>query len=258
MSKRKKKLESIDKLLDIMDELRLKCPWDRKQTIKSLRSLTIEETYELSEAIIEDDTDSIKSELGDILLHVIFYSKIASEKNYFDLSDVANSVRKKLIYRHPHVFGDTEIKDISDVKKNWESLKIINGNNSIFSGIPKSLPSINKTERILDKSISVGFEWKNSEDLVKKIKEELDEFLLEVRKKKLKLMDEEFGDLFFSLINYARLFNIDADFALERANQKFIRRFNFMEKKLNIQKKRMNSLNLNELNILWDKAKKNT
>ena len=176
MSKRKKKLESIDKLLDIMDELRLKCPWDRKQTIKSLRSLTIEETYELSEAIIEDDTDSIKAELGDILLHVIFYSKIASEKNHFDLSDVANSVRKKLIYRHPHVFGDIKVKDISDVKKNWESLKIINGNKSVFSGIPKSLPSINKTERILDKAISVGFEWKNSEDLVRKIREELDEF----------------------------------------------------------------------------------
>ncbi len=258
MSKRKKKLESINKLLDIMDELRLKCPWDRKQTIKSLRSLTIEETYELSEAIIEDDTDSIKAELGDILLHVIFYSKIASEKNHFDLSDVANSVRKKLIYRHPHVFGDIKVKDISDVKKNWESLKIINGNKSVFSGIPKSLPSINKSERILDKAMSVGFDWKNSEDLVTKIKEELDEFLLEVRNKKLKLMEEEFGDLFFSLINYAKLFKIDPDLALERANQKFIRRFNFMEQKLNIQKKRMNSLNLNELNSLWDNAKKNT
>jgi len=258
MSKRKKKLESIDKLLDIMDELRLKCPWDRKQTIKSLRSLTIEETYELSEAIIEDDTDSIKAELGDILLHVIFYSKIASEKNQFDLSDVANIVRKKLIYRHPHVFDDIKVKDISDVKKNWESLKIINGNKSVFSGIPKSLPSINKTERILDKAISVGFEWKNSEDLVRKIREELDEFLLEVKNKKLKLMEEEFGDLFFSIINYAKMFNVDPDSALERANQKFMRRFNFMEQKLNIQKKRMNSLDLKELNSLWDKAKKNS
>jgi len=258
MSRRKKYLQSIDKLLDIMDELRVKCPWDRKQTIKSLRSLTIEETYELSEAILDNDTDSIKAELGDILLHVIFYSKIASEKNQFDLSEVADSVRNKLIYRHPHVFGDVKVKDIGDVKKNWESLKIINGNKSVFSGIPKSLPSINKTERILDKAISLGFEWKSLDDLVRKIKEELDEFLLEVQNKKLDLMEEEFGDLFFSLIDYARMFNIDPDIALERANRKFMRRFNFMEEKLNIKNKRINSLNLNELNSLWDKAKKNT
>jgi XTP/dITP diphosphohydrolase len=156
------------------------------------------------------------------------------------------------------VFGDIKVKDVSDVKKNWESLKIINGNKSVFSGIPKSLPSINKTERILDKAISVGFEWKNSEDLVRKIREELDEFLLEVKNKKLKLMEEEFGDLFFSIINYAKMFNVDPDSALERANQKFMRRFNFMEQKLNIQKKRMNSLDLKELNSLWDKAKKNS
>ncbi|MBL30538.1 MAG: nucleoside triphosphate pyrophosphohydrolase [Flavobacteriaceae bacterium] len=258
MNKRKKQLKSIDKLLDVMDKLREKCPWDKKQTIQSLRSLTIEETYELSDAILENDTNSIKDELGDILIHIIFYSKIASETNKFDLSDVTNSVTERLIFRHPHVFGNLKIKNIEDVKRNWESLKIMNGSQSVLSGIPKCLPSINKAERILDKAAAVGFDWKNNEDIIKKIKEESNEFLLELSYQNKKNMEEEFGDLFFSLINYARRLKIDSDKALEKANKKFMKRFTYMEGKLNIEKKKINSLSLTEMNRLWDTAKKNT
>ena len=258
MNKRKKQLESIDKLLDVMDELRLKCPWDKKQTIKSLRSLTIEETYELSQAIIDNDMDAIKVELGDILLHIIFYSKIASEKNHFDLSDVASSVTEKLIYRHPHVFGNLKINNLNDIKKNWESLKVIKDNKGVLSGIPSRLPSIIKAERIQEKAAAVGFDFKKSEDVVKKIKEELNEFLDEINNKKINSIEEEFGDLFFSLINYARILDINPDLALEGSNKKFIKRFNFVEKSLDVKKKKINSLDLNELNALWDKAKEET
>lgn len=258
MNKRKKQLESIDKLLDVMDELRLKCPWDKKQTIKSLRSLTIEETYELSQAILDNDMDAIKVELGDILLHIIFYSKIASEKNHFDLSDVASSVTEKLIYRHPHVFGNLKINNLNDIKKNWESLKVIKDNKGVLSGIPSRLPSIIKAERIQEKAAAVGFDFKKSEDVVKKIKEELNEFLDEINNKKINSIEEEFGDLFFSLINYARILDINPDLALEGSNKKFIKRFNFVEKSLDVKKKKINSLDLNELNALWDKAKEET
>ena len=258
MNKRKKQLESVDKLLDVMDELRLKCPWDKKQTIKSLRSLTIEETYELSQAIIDNDMDAIKVELGDILLHIIFYSKIASEKNHFDLSDVASSVTEKLIYRHPHVFGNLKINNLNDIKKNWESLKVIKDNKGVLSGIPSRLPSIIKAERIQEKAAAVGFDFKKSEDVVKKIKEELNEFLDEINNKKINSIEEEFGDLFFSLINYARILDINPDLALEGSNKKFIKRFNFVEKSLDVKKKKINSLDLNELNALWDKAKEET
>lgn len=258
MNKRKKQLESINKLLDIVDELRLKCPWDRKQTIKSLRSLTIEETYELSEAIIDNDMDAIKVELGDILLHIIFYSKIASEKNHFDLSNVASSVTDKLIYRHPHVFGNLKINNLNDIKKNWESLKVIKENKGVLSGIPSSLPSIIKAERIQEKAAAVGFNFQKPGDIIKKIKEELNEFLDEVNNQKINSIEEEFGDLFFSLINYARVLNVNSDIALERSNKKFIKRFNFMEGSLDLKKKRINSLDLNELNNLWNKAKENT
>ena len=258
MNKRKKQLESVDKLLDVMDELRLKCPWDKKQTIKSLRSLTIEETYELSQAILDNDMDAIKVELGDILLHIIFYSKIASEKNHFDLSDVASSVREKLIYRHPHVFGNLKINNLNDIKKNWESLKVIKDNKGVLSGIPSRLPSIIKAERIQEKAAAVGFDFKKSEDVVKKIKEELNEFLDEIKNKKINSIEEEFGDLFFSLINYARILDINPDLALEGSNKKFIKRFNFVEKSLDVKKKKINSLDLNELNALWDKAKEET
>jgi XTP/dITP diphosphohydrolase len=258
MNKRKKQLESVDKLLDVMDELRLKCPWDKKQTIKSLRSLTIEETYELSQAILDNDMDAIKVELGDILLHIIFYSKIASEKNHFDLSDVASSVREKLIYRHPHVFGNLKINNLNDIKKNWESLKVIKDNKGVLSGIPSRLPSIIKAERIQEKAAAVGFDFKKSEDVVKKIKEELNEFLDEINNKKINSIEEEFGDLFFSLINYARILDINPDLALEGSNKKFIKRFNFVEKSLDVKKKKINSLDLNELNALWDKAKEET
>ena len=258
MNKRKKQLESVDKLLDVMDELRLKCPWDKKQTIKSLRSLTIEETYELSQAILDNDMDAIKVELGDILLHIIFYSKIASEKNHFDLSDVASSVTEKLIYRHPHVFGNLKINNLNDIKKNWESLKVIKDNKGVLSGIPSRLPSIIKAERIQEKAAAVGFDFKKSEDVVKKIKEELNEFLDEINNKKINSIEEEFGDLFFSLINYARILDINPDLALEGSNKKFIKRFNFVEKSLDVKKKKINSLDLNELNALWDKAKEET
>ena len=257
MNKRKKQLEAIDKLLDVMDELRLKCPWDRKQTIKSLRSLTIEETYELSQAILDNDMDAIKVELGDILLHIIFYSKIASEKNHFDLSNVASLVTDKLIYRHPHVFDNLKINNLNDIKKNWESLKVIKENKGVLSGIPSSLPSIIKAERIQEKAAAVGFDFKKSEDVIKKIKEELNEFLDEINNKKINSIEEEFGDLFFSLINYARILDINPDLALEGSNKKFIKRFNFMEESLGVKKKKINTLDLNELNALWDIAKEN-
>jgi len=257
MNSRKIQLESIDKLLSIMDELRSKCPWDKKQTFETLRSLTIEETFELSEAISEKDFDGIKSELGDLLLHVLFYSKIASEKKEFDIGDVTEAICSKLIYRHPHVYGNLKVKNEEQVKRNWESLKLKEGNSSIFSGIPSSLPETIKSQRIQDKAAGSGFEWKEIEDVWAKVKEEESEFVEAVKSNNKSSMEEEFGDLIFSLINYGRFLKIDTDMALKKTNKKFINRFQYMENTVKSEKKSIQALDLDELLVFWEESKRN-
>ena len=257
MNSRKKQLELIDNLLTIMDELRAKCPWDKKQTFETLRPLTIEETHELSDALIEKDFNQIKSELGDLLLHIMFYSKIASEQEKFDIGDVAKSICDKLIYRHPHVYGNVKVDDEEEVKRNWESLKLKEGNNSVFSGMSSSIPEIIKSIRIQDKAAGVGFEWDKLEDVWSKIKEEEAEFLEAVKENDKSTMEEEFGDLIFSLINYARFVKIDPEVSLKKTNKKFIDRFQHMEKSAKTKKISIQSLSLIDLDILWQKAKKN-
>ena len=257
MNSRKKQLELIDNLLTIMDELRAKCPWDKKQTFETLRSLTIEETHELSDALIEKDFNQIKSELGDLLLHIMFYSKIASEQEKFDIGDVAKSICDKLIYRHPHVYGNVKVDDEEEVKRNWESLKLKEGNNSVFSGMSSSIPEIIKSIRIQDKAAGVGFEWDKLEDVWSKVKEEEAEFLEAVKVNDKSTMEEEFGDLIFSLINYARFVKIDPELSLKKTNKKFIDRFQHMEKSAKTKKISIQSLSLIDLDVLWQKAKKN-
>jgi len=221
----KEKLQAFERLLNIMDELRLKCPWDQKQTIESLRHLTIEETYELAEAIVENDFPNIRQELGDVLLHIVFYAKIASETDHFDITDVINGLCEKLIYRHPHVFGEITVKDDEEVKTNWENLKIKAGSKTILGGVPKTLPALIKAHRIQDKVRSVGFDWDERSQIWNKVKEEINELEVEIEKQDLDLMEAEFGDLLFSIVNAARLYNIDPELALERTNKKFINRF---------------------------------
>ena len=257
MNSRKIQLESIDKLLTIVDELRSKCPWDKKQTFETLRSLTIEETFELSEAISEKDFDGIKSELGDLLLHVLFYSKIASEKKEFDIGDVTEAICSKLIYRHPHVYGNLKVKNEEQVKRNWESLKLKEGNSSIFSGIPSSLPETIKSQRIQDKAAGSGFEWKDIEDVWAKVKEEESEFVEAVKSNNKSSMEEEFGDLIFSLINYGRFLKIDTDMALKNTNKKFIKRFQYMENTVKSENKSIQALDLDELLVFWEESKRN-
>ena len=257
MNSRKIQLESIDKLLTIVDELRSKCPWDKKQTFETLRSLTIEETFELSEAISEKDFDGIKSELGDLLLHVLFYSKIASEKKEFDIGDVTEAICSKLIYRHPHVYGNLKVKNEEQVKRNWESLKLKEGNSSIFSGIPSSLPETIKSQRIQDKAAGSGFEWKDIEDVWAKVKEEESEFMEAVKLNNKSSMEEEFGDLIFSLINYGRFLKIDTDMALKKTNKKFINRFQYMENTVKSENKSIQALDLDELLVFWEESKRN-
>lgn len=257
MNSRKKQLDLINQLLNIMDELRLKCPWDKKQTFKTLRTLTIEEVHELSEAIMEKNNSKIISELGDILLHIIFYSKIASDDNIFDIGDVTHFLCEKLINRHPHIYGDTKVSNVNDVKNNWELIKLKEGNKSIFSGIPDSLPEIIKALRIQDKASGVGFEWKNSNDVWKKFKEEENEFLEAIHLKDKSSIEDEFGDLMFSLINYARFIKIDPDMALRKSNKKFVDRFKYMEKEIKLKNKSINSMNLEDMNFYWREAKKN-
>ena len=257
MNSRKKQLDLINQLLDIMDELRLKCPWDKKQTFKTLRTLTIEEVHELSEAIMEKNNSKIMSELGDIFLHIIFYSKIASDDNIFDIGDVTHLLCEKLINRHPHIYGDIKVSNVNDVKNNWELIKLKEGNKSIFSGIPESLPEIIKALRIQDKASGVGFEWKNSNDVWKKFKEEENEFLEAIHLKDKSSIENEFGDLMFSLINYARFIKIDPDMALRKSNKKFVDRFKYMEKEIKLKNKSINSMNLEDMNFYWREAKKN-
>jgi len=250
------KLQAFERLLNIMDELREKCPWDKKQTLESLRHLTIEETYELAEAIIDNSIVDVKKELGDLLLHIVFYARIASETNEFTITDVINSLCEKLIYRHPHVFGDVTVKDDEEVKTNWENLKIKAGSKSILAGVPKSLPSLVKANRIQDKVRSVGFDWDERSQIWDKVKEELSELETEIANHDEKQMEAEFGDLIFSLVNAARLYNIDPDIALERTNKKFIKRFNYLEEETIKKGRSLQGMNLKEMNEIWERAKK--
>ncbi len=253
MNTKEEKLEAFGRLLEIMDDLREKCPWDKKQTLQTLRHLTLEETYELSDALLKEDLVEIKKELGDVLLHLVFYSKIGSEKESFDIADVINSLNEKLIFRHPHIYGDTVVENEEEVKKNWEKLKLKEGNTSILGGVPKSLPSMVKAYRIQDKVKGIGFEFPNAEEAWKKVDEELQEFHAE---NDLDKKEEELGDVFFSLINYARISGINPDSALERTNNKFINRFQKMEKLAAEENVKLSDMTLEEMDQLWEKAKK--
>ena len=252
------KAESFLRLLKIMDELREQCPWDKKQTIESIRHLTIEETFELSDAILKKDLQEIKKELGDILLHIVFYARIASETQAFDIKDVIDSLCEKLIYRHPHIYGDVKVQNDEDVKQNWEQLKQKEkgGNKSVLAGVPNSLPALLKAYRIQEKARAVGFDWEKPEQVYEKVKEELSEFETEVTSKNHEAAEREFGDVLFSLINYARFLNINPEDALEYTNQKFISRFGYMEKKVKALGKEIADCNLEELDVYWNEAKK--
>ncbi|NLJ81552.1 MAG: nucleoside triphosphate pyrophosphohydrolase, partial [Bacteroidales bacterium] len=243
---------AIDRLLSIMDELREKCPWDRKQTLESLRYLTIEEMYELSDAIIQRDLNEIKKELGDIMLHIVFYSKIGSELGAFDFADVVNTLCDKLELRHPHVFGDVKVENSEDVKNNWEKIKLTEGRKSVLEGVPHSLPAMVKAYRIQEKVSGVGFDWNNVSEVLEKVKEEIEEFKTEQQQKNTEAMEEEFGDVLFALINYARFLNINPEDALERTNRKFIKRFQYMENQINKQKKLISSLDLEQMDVFWE------
>ena len=253
--KRSQQLSAFDRLLDIMDELREQCPWDRKQTFQSLRHLTIEETYELGDAILDNDLQEIKKELGDLLLHIVFYAKIGSERNAFDIADVANEICDKLINRHPHIYGDTKVDGTDQVIKNWESIKLKEGRNSVLEGVPKSLPALVKAFRIQEKAAGVGFEWDNAEDVLDKVKEEIIEFNQEVEDQNHDKMEDEFGDVLFSLINYARYLKINPESALERTNKKFIKRFKYIEESAINHGKVINELTLDQMEVFWNKAK---
>ncbi len=248
--------ESFLKLVRIMDELREQCPWDRKQTIHTLRSMTIEETYELAEAIINEDWQGIKEELGDILLHVLFYSKIGTEQTKFTLQDVIEGICNKLIVRHPHIYGDVKVNDEEDVKKNWEKIKMKEGKTSVLSGVPSALPAVVKATRIQEKAKQVGFEWEHKEDVFKKINEEMNELQEAIAANDAAHIEEELGDVLFSLINYARFTQTDAETALEKTNKKFIRRFSEIEKRAAQKGKMLSDMTLAEMDELWNEVKK--
>lgn len=249
------RLAAFQRLLDIMDELRTKCPWDSKQTFDSLRYLTIEETYELSDAIIDKKYSDVSKELGDLMLHIVFYSKIGAEQNLFSITDVLNGICEKLIRRHPHIFGDVHVETADDVKKNWEKIKLKEkGNKSVLGGVPISLPAMVKAYRIQEKARGIGFDWENIEQVWDKVNEEIDEFKAEEKIHSDK-MEDEFGDVLFALINYARFVNVNPEDALEKTNRKFIKRFQFMEQKAKELGTNLGELTLNEMEALWQKAK---
>lgn len=256
MNSRKTQLAAIERLLDIMDDLREKCPWDRKQTFESLRHLTIEETYELADAILENNLQEVKNELGDVLLHIIFYSKIGSEKNAFDIGDVANSISEKLIKRHPHIYGDIEVNSEEEVKKNWEEIKLKEGKKSILEGVPNSLPAVIKSNRIQDKVSGVGFDWEKPEQVWEKVQEELSELNTEIEKGNKDNIEKEFGDVLFSMINYARFIGVNPENALEKTNKKFISRFKYLEQEAKKRDKKLSEMSLSEMDIYWNEAKK--
>jgi len=251
------RLEAFGKLLTIMDELRANCPWDKVQTFDTLRYLTIEEMYELSDAILEKDMQEIKKELGDLMLHLVFYSKIASEQNAFDIKDVLNSISEKLIRRHPHIYGNIIANDAETVKNNWEKIKMTEGRESVLSGVPGSLPAMVKAYRIQEKARGVGFDWDNVSQVWDKVQEELGELEYEKINGSHDKVEDEFGDLLFALINYARFININPEDALERTNRKFIKRFRYIEEKVKDAGKSMHDMKLEELDIYWNEAKKN-
>ena len=255
VTSREEQLKAFDRLLDIMDELREKCPWDRKQTFETLRPLTIEETYELGDAILDHDLNEIRNELGDLLLHIVFYARLGAEKEAFDIGDVAHQIAEKLIYRHPHIYGDVTAEDEETVKKNWEKLKLKEGKKSIFSGVPKGLPALVKAQRLQHKAAGVGFDWENNQQVWNKVEEELEEFQVEVVKEDAQAMEQEFGDVLFALLNYARFKNIDADSALERTNKKFMERFRYMEEHATAQGRAVSDMTLAELEALWQESK---
>ena len=257
MNIRAQQLAAFDRLLTIMDELREQCPWDKKQTMETLRHLTIEETYELGDAILEKDLEEVKGELGDLLLHIVFYAKIGSETKDFDIADVANQICEKLIHRHPNIYGDVEVADEEEVKRNWEALKLKEGKTSVLQGVPKSLPALVKANRIQDKVAGVGFDWEFPEQVFEKVKEELGELQVEVEAGDQEKMEDEFGDVLFSMINYARFLKIDPENALERTNKKFIKRFQYLEKKAKELGKSLKEMTLEEMDVYWEEAKKN-
>lgn len=248
------RLEAFKRLLDIMDELRLKCPWDKKQTFETLRCLTIEETYELTDAILENKTDDMRGELGDLMLHLVFYAKIADEQHLFNITDVLNGICEKLIRRHPHIFSTTHVENAEDVKVNWEKIKLKEGNRSVLGGVPQSLPAMVKAYRIQDKAHGVGFDWDNADQVWDKVEEEMAEFKAEMNNDTEK-REEEFGDLMFALINYARHSGIHPEDALEKTNKKFIRRFKYIEDTARAQGRSIAELNLDEMEQLWQQAK---
>lgn len=249
------RLQAFERLLNIMDDLREKCPWDRKQTLESLRHLSIEEVYELSDAILDNDLTEIKKELGDIMLHLVFYAKIGSEKGAFDITDVLNGVCDKLIERHPHIYGDVEVQNEEEVKANWEKIKLKTGNKSVLSGVPRSLPSMVKAERIQEKARGVGFDWDHQDQVWEKVQEELKELKDEVDQQTDKVEDE-LGDVLFSIINYARFIGVSPDQALERTNRKFIKRFQYLEEESKKDGKVMGEMSLEEMDEYWNRAKK--
>ena len=250
------KLKAFERLLNIMDDLRSGCPWDKKQTMETLRHLTIEETYELGDSILEGNMEEIKGELGDLMLHMVFYSKIASETNDFDVADVLNAICEKLISRHPHIYGDVKVADEEEVKANWEALKLKEGKKSVLEGVPKSLPAMVKATRIQDKARGVGFDWEHPEQVWEKVQEEMHEFHDAVEKGDTDQIENEFGDILFSLINYSRFKDIDPELALERTNKKFIKRFQYLEQQAEKEGKKLHDMTLAEMDVHWNAAKK--
>lgn len=256
MPDRREQLKSFERLLDIMDDLREKCPWDKEQTMESLRHLTIEEVYELGDSILDGEMEEIKKELGDVLLHIVFYSKIGSEKGNFDIADVCNSISEKLIARHPHIYGDVKVENAEEVKQNWEQLKLKEGKKSVLEGVPRSLPAMVKASRIQDKVAGVGFDWEEPNQVWDKVEEELAELQAEVKSGNKKNIENELGDVFFSLINYARFLEVNPENSLEKTNKKFMQRFGYLESKAKELGKSLKEMSLSEMDIFWEEAKK--
>ena len=255
MNSKETKLKAFSRLLNIMDDLREQCPWDKKQTFESLRHLTIEETYELGDAILKNDLLEIKKELGDLLLHIIFYAKLGSEENAFDIADVANEICEKLIHRHPHIYGSISVEDEHEVKKNWEKMKLKEGKKSVLEGVPNTLPALVKSQRVQEKAAGVGFDWDNKKQVWDKFKEELKELDQALDSKKEDAIEDEFGDVLFSLINYARFIKVNPETALERTNKKFIKRFQYIESMAKKSNRSIENLTLVEMESYWKQAK---
>lgn len=256
MNSREQQLKAFNRLLDIMNDLREKCPWDQKQTMESLRPLTIEETYELGDAILDNDLEEVRKELGDILLHMVFYAKIGSEKKAFDIADVLNGICEKLIQRHPHIYGDVEVSGEEEVKANWEKLKLKEGKKSVLSGVPRSLPAVVKATRIQDKVRGVGFDWEHTDQVWDKLQEEISELRTEVDQQDQQAVEAEFGDFLFSAINISRYLKVDAESALERTNKKFMKRFTYLEAKAKEMDRDLKDMSLAEMDAIWEEAKK--